>query len=667
MRQFTATCVLLILFCGASGQTSRRLISAIEEAGQDSLKIAAYHELINHYRYRNRDSALLYTRQALTYAREHGSLMGEASMTNVLGQLNERHGELEAANGLYTEARTLFQKAGHTKGVASTTNGLGVVAGRTGKYNEATRHFLEALELFEKIQDTAGVVQTYIKLGVVSDNLGNLEEALSYYLKAEELNRDPGSPDASLTLLNNIGIIYGKRNDLLTALKYFHKGLRQSDPHASTGIHISLLGSLGLAYQKIGKLDSARHYQERALLLARENQLPEEEARSLVNLAALVETSDPSQSLTLLNEARDIAERIRQMKLLTEIYESLIGLYKDKEDFKQALLLSEKRQLIHDSLFSLEKSKEIANLHATHEVARKETEIKELALRNEKSVFQRNLMIAVAMAAIAVICIVWFYSTRISNLNTLLMRKQMELRNSNTIKDKLFSVLGHDLRAPLTRVIGLLNVLSSKHQNQEEKIVIERLTHQSLTTLETLDNLLMWGHSQLKGILLNQQIIPAKEQIRKTIVLSSDYAAQKNVRLVDNVPPELYVHADPSHFDFIVRNLLSNALKFSHSGGTVSINATSSPGDQVVFSIADSGIGIPADVQEKLFLSNQESVKGTWNEKGTGIGLLLCKEYVIENGGKLWLESKEGKGATFYFSMRQKHFSRQQVLFPEAV
>ena len=186
--------------------------------------------------------------------------------------------------------------------------------------------------------------------------------------------------------------------------------------------------------------------------MARGADMPEEEARSLVNLAAMVKNTDPTQSLVLLGEALIITERIQQMQLLTEVYESMIAVHKHNNDFRQALHLSEKRQLLKDSLFSIQRSKEIANLHATHELARQENEIRNLALQNEKSMFQRNLMLFVALVSIAIIVIVWFYNTKISNLNTLLIRKQLELQGSNTIKDKLFSILGHDLRAPLTRV-----------------------------------------------------------------------------------------------------------------------------------------------------------------------------------------------------------------------
>lgn len=665
MRYLVAIGILLIATFTASAQSLSKLVSAIENAQTDSLKIEAYERAVRHYRYKHQDSALYFANKGLSYARLKHYAIGEGTMIDLIGNIYERHGQLDLAGKHYLEAQQIFSRAGYQRGVAKTKNGLGVVAGRTGAYDLATRHFLEALKLYEEIQDSAGVVRTYTKLGVVSDQMGNLDKALAYYLKAETLNSELPSSNASLALLNNIGIIYGRRNDYSTALKYFARGLRDSDPHNSTGVHIALLGSMGLAYGLSGNRDSAWFYQQQALSLARQNNMPEEEARSLVNLADLVRTTDPDQSLVLLNEALNISERIQQLKLLTEVYDAMIKVHKSQSDYALALEMTEKRQLLQDSLFNITKSKEIASLHATHELASREIEIRNLALKNEKSIFQRDLMIGVAMLAIMMIGIVWFYNTKISNLNTMLIRKQNELKDSNTVKDKLFSVLGHDLRAPMTRIIGLLNVLSSKHQQQDEKTVIERLASQSMNTLETLDNLLLWGQRQIKGIKLDQEILSVKEHVRKNILLSSDYATQKNIQIIDNVPPGIQVYADPSHFDFIMRNLLSNALKFSHTGGHVSVNAVPGDGGQIVFSIRDSGVGIPTTDQRRIISGNSDSHEGTWNEKGTGIGLLLSKEYIVENGGRLWLESEEGKGSTFYFSLRQKTVSRQQVLFPE--
>ena len=636
-----------------SGQGVKKLIHHLQIAVSDSAIIEAYHQLITHYRYSNEDSALFYARKGLVFAEKKHYVLGQGIMLHAIGQVNERHGLLDLARTEYAQAKSLFSQIGYNKGVASTTNGLGVIAGKTGKYDEATRYFLEALKVFETTKDTSGIVQSYIKLGVVNDHLGNLDEALEYYLKAERLNTAPLHSNASLTLLNNIGIIYGKRNDITTALRYFHKGLEESATSGSTGVHIALLGSLGTAYEKAGKHDSALYFQEQALSRARENNLPEEEARALVNLASLFAKTSPRKSLELLSDALAITERIRQLNLMTEVYESMINLQKAGGHFREALLLSEKRQLLKDSLFSLQKSKEIANLHAVHELARQENEIRDLAVMNEKSILQRNVMIAVAMVALTLIGIGWYLNRKISILNRQLVRKQIELKKSNTVKDKLFSILGHDLRAPLTRVIGLLNVLSLQHRTPDESEIIEKLRHQSVNTLDTLDNLLMWGQSQLKGIRLNQQVIHARERIRKTIVLASDYAVQKNVTLVDNTPHDLTVYADAAHFDFLIRNLLSNAIKFSHSGGTVVINAFPL-GNEIIFSIQDSGVGIPKEMQDEIFLSGNESIKGTWNEKGTGIGLMLCREYVTENGGRIWVESETNKGATFYFALHHK-------------
>lgn len=651
----------LLIFNSVFAQDVSSLIRSAETSRSDSVRAVAYRSLIEHYHFSDMDSALYWARTGISFTREINDVRQEALMTTLMGQILERHGVMSQAREQYVQALELFRAIGDIPGIASTTNGLGVVAGRTGKYDEATRHFLEALALYEQIDSRAGMVQALIKLGVVNDHMGNLDRALDYYLRAETLNTEMGSSVAGLTLLNNIGIIYGRRNDLRQALSYFSRGLREADSAKNTGVYIILLGSMGTAYEKIGKPDSAWYYQQRALTMARRNHLPEEESRSLVNLSALVHKSNPQQSLEFLQDALEIAQRINHLMLMTEIYESMIALYKEQNQYKLAMELTEKRQQIKDSIFSVEKSREIANLQATQELARQEDEIRHLALQNEKSVFQRNIMVGIAIAAVAMILVVWFYNTRISNLNTELLKKQLELRNSNNIKDKLFSVLGHDLRAPLNRVIGLLNLLALKHEDQEESAIIVKLKQQSQSTLETLDNLLMWGQNQLKGIRLNQQTLHATDHIGKCIFLTDNYAVQKGVELINDVQPHIYVYADPSHFDFVMRNLLSNAVKFSHSGGAVNIEAREMEnGEEIVFSISDSGIGIPKNQIGKIFTALTESVKGTWNEKGTGIGLMLCHEYINQNGGRLWVESEEGTGSTFYFSLK-----KEKVATPE--
>lgn len=423
------------------------------------------------------------------------------------------------------------------------------------------------------------------------------------------------------------------------------------------------------SYQRLVKFyhyshsDSALYFQQQVLSKSMEHNLPEDEARALVNIASVLQLKDPSGSLNMLEKALAITGRIRELSLMSEIYEAMTDLHKKQNNFKEALLLTEKRQLLKDSLFSIQKSKEIANVQAINDLARQEGEMKDLAVLNEKSIVQRNVSITVALISFGFILIVWYFNNKISKLNRRLLEKQRELKNSNTIKDRLFSVLGHDLRAPMGRVIGLLAVLSFHNRSKEEREIIDKLKQQSVSTLETLDNLLMWGKSQITGQRLNQQDIFAKEHIQKAIFLYGDYTDRKNVKIIDQTRDDLLVHADPSHFDFVIRNLLSNAIKFSHSGGVIELSAFIADNHrEVIFAVKDLGIGIHQNLQAQIFAFNTESLRGTWDEKGTGIGLMLCQEYITENGGRMWVESAEGKGSTFYFSLlkeKSTHQSRQ--------
>lgn len=644
----------LLTLSGQSQDDLRHLLAALANDHQpDSVRIDTYEQLVTHFRFSNEDSARHFAAAGLAFARSTSDRKGEARLLQALADINEHHGHLDIAQEQYMEAHDILKALGDSVGMAQAINGLGVVAGRTGKYRDATRHFVEALRLFQNADHSAGIMQTYIKLGIVNSELGDLDKGLEYYLKAEQLNEKLGDARARAALLNNIGVVYGKRNELQTALEYFHSGLRLTESIGPSETHIILLSCIGLAYDLLGIQDSAWFYQQQALSKAREWNMPELEARALLNLSSTTKNTNPLQSLELLDRALAISEAISNLKLTTEVYEAMIQVYKKQGDFQKALSLTEEQQLLKDSIFSVQKAKEIAGLIATQKLARQESEMKELTMRTDKSILQRNIMIGVSLLAFAMMAIVWHYNRRISRLNTELIQNQRELSESNAVKDKLFSILGHDLRSPLNRVIGLLNLLSIRHLSADEKEIIHKLRHQSSMTLETLDNLLAWGKRQLKGIRLHQQIIKVDEQLQKSILLNEDYARQKGVTIVDDVPDDLYIEVDPVHFDFVMRNLLSNAIKFSHSGGSVSVTASSASGEYAVFAIRDSGVGIAADARDHIFNAGAKSAPGTWNEKGTGLGLMLSREYITQNGGLLWVESEEGKGSTFYFTLRQ--------------
>lgn len=266
---------------------------------------------------------------------------------------------------------------------------------------------------------------------------------------------------------------------------------------------------------------------------------------------------------------------------------------------------------------------------------------------------QRNELIFVAVCLILLLLITLFYFQKSYKLNKRLAIHDKQLEEINSMKDKLFSVIGHDLRGPIARIPALLDIIEDENTSPgEKKFLFENMREQTKVSLETFDKLLYWGRSLVNGISLHQQKIQPKGLIRESIELRKIKAIEKNITITDRIPPDIYILSDPSIFDFVMRNLLANALKYTPRNGTIDINcdAVSRPGF-IIFTVKDSGIGINKELLPNLFYS-LKSEQGTENEKGHGIGLKLCKEFAMQNGGDIWVDSEPGKGSTFYFSVK---------------
>lgn len=230
------------------------------------------------------------------------------------------------------------------------------------------------------------------------------------------------------------------------------------------------------------------------------------------------------------------------------------------------------------------------------------------------------------------------------------LEKTSALERINNEKDKLFSVISHDLRTPLANVQQYLEMITTVDLNKEEKRIIEnKLLDITRNAQELLTNLLQWTRHQMDGVNITLQPIYLQKEITPTIEHLKSIALKKSITLNQYVPPNLSLIADPDMLSLIIRNILHNAIKFTNFGGEINLTAEEYA-DICLISISDNGKGIPIDQQEKLFSLRIKSKLGTNKEKGTGMGLMLCKEYTILQKGEIWFESEEGKGTTFYLS-----------------
>ena len=240
----------------------------------------------------------------------------------------------------------------------------------------------------------------------------------------------------------------------------------------------------------------------------------------------------------------------------------------------------------------------------------------------------------------------------------LILEKTEELRRTIVGRDKLYSVIAHDLRSPLASIKMVLNMLvltlSKESLGSEMYQMLEMANHSTEDVFSLLDNLLKWTKSQVGKLNVVYMDFDINEVINGVIEIFSLVSASKNIKLVHTSNSPVMVHGDIDMLKTILRNLLSNALKFSYENSQILIDTSISDG-MAVISVKDSGKGMSKEDQGRLLKTETHfSSYGTNNEEGSGLGLLLCQDFANKNGGRLWFDSEEGKGSTFNFSVPLK-------------
>ncbi len=246
------------------------------------------------------------------------------------------------------------------------------------------------------------------------------------------------------------------------------------------------------------------------------------------------------------------------------------------------------------------------------------------------------------------------YVELLAEKNAELDEKNAQLEEVNASKDRFFSIISHDLRSPFVGLLGLTQLISEEFENySREKLhtIITKLYKSTENLYALIENLLTWSRLQRGMIEWHPQPIIVRDAIQRTINVLTSNAEQKDIELRNAVVKENVGYADAKMLDTVLRNLVSNALKFTGQGGNITVSAEEHD-KMLTISVADTGIGIGPEHVPKLFrIDSKYTRTGTANERGTGLGLILCKEFVERNGGTIRIESEEGVGTTFSFTV----------------
>lgn len=665
---FVATALFLSLTINA--QTSTPNIDSLKiqlgKASTDSSRLTLLFELSKKYQY------LDFT-QAKSLLDEATELSEKLNLNWAKLEAYQQQSNLASIRGNYISALK-FDKAGFPLAIATkdstiiarANNFLGYDYVNLGEYDEAYYYFTESFRISRAIKDSLLTAIALHNVGTVFKELGQYDIALDHIELASKLSNQINDIDGLAYTYYEIGDIYLRSNKYDESEKALFKALSIAREQDINILEPDIISRIARLYLRKGEFQTAYTYYDSVEMLHAKTQNEYGLAEAILGKGRVsLKQKKFDEAANQILESLNISKRINARTLEIECYRTLSQLYEEREDYKSALAYTKQSKILQDSLFGQDMVQKIFQDQLRLQTENKDLQIAALSETQEKQAselnrqsFIKNILAVVAALTVVLLFTVYRSGQRRIRINKLLIEHQneikkrsLELEQLNQVKDKFFSVISHDLRSPINALAGILNLMSKNQiTNEELPRVIKELQLQFNHTKNLINNLLDWALLQMDKL----RIQPVKINLRSMVddnfeLLDSLHI--KEVKLVNEIPEGTLAFADLNMINLVFRNLILNGMKFTEQGGEITIGAETD-NDELTVWVKDNGVGISPEIQKLLFeKTSGYSTRGTANEKGTGLGLILCKEFVERNGGRIWLESEEGKGSTFFFTV----------------
>lgn len=643
--------VVIVFFCLVYS-------SVIAESSKDSLfikiqnskniedQIKAYTNVLLYYSSRNLDSSIYFSEQAVSLFKKKNEVVMEGRIYHTMANIYKDRLSYDTAKVYLNKAFVVFNSINYDKGIAKCYNTNGIIAAQKADYKLAANYFMRALKIFEKNNDINGVIQGYANLGSVYGYLHNPSKAIFYFQKAQEINqREFG--ESYFKIFGNMASVYFDMGNFKSALKYYEMCIEEySKNDVEVDDYISFLTEAGDCERELNNIEKAKEYYSKAYPMALQADLPMQQADILYQLALLTNRNNQlSESISYSLKAIEIARKYEMLEMLTDALQTLSEVYEKSGQIANAYAIYKEYNVYKDSLQSYEQKKDVEILDANYKVEKSQTEIDKLELQNQKSTLLKTIFL-ILFISFLIIAITLYTNLKKRNV----LNKMLE--QSNKVKDRLLSIIAHDLKSPLNNIVNVLEAIDQDAFTKEEQTeIVSALKDQTNVTIETLDNLLKWGQTQLRGIAVKQEKFNLKNQIEKAILFVTAQANSKKIKIKLNADSDWDGHFDQEHFNFIVRNYLANAIKFSPTESTIEVKTIFDSNEKKFkISILDKGMGIKDEDVPTIFQPAPTVNFGTNNERGSGLGLRLCKEFAEANKGIVGFKTKVGEGSEFYFT-----------------
>jgi len=590
------------------------------------------------------------------------------------GQIYENKLLTERSLFYYKKAYDEFIKLENYREIGTCALKMGNLYYDMANYSEAYFFYMQSLNAYEREGDQVGIASMENNLGLVSHEMGRFDEAEKHYQKAYSIYRQNGYSAEENGALGNIGAILLDRQLYDSALTYFHEVIDRLNPDSlasSMEYHIlsGVYNNTALAYSELGKQQLALDYFRQGLILAVRADDDYNRGSVYMNLGSLFgEMSRQDSALYYLHRALRIAQQRGFSSLELEVYEELAKLHAKPGSYASAYNWMVRYDTLYKSLFNEQQSEQIMRLRSRYEQELSEKEILQLQSETQVQKMLNKLFIIfiVVIVVLAIIIAVNLRSKRltnqmlaernlqISNAIQKLSESEGELQKLNKSKDRIFSVVAHDLRNPVAAVTGFSELLYDNFEEftaDTQKEYLLQILQGTQRLQNLLENLLIWARSQMKAVKYEPEILVVKEILQECIREMKANLDHKKVECILNMDSNCIVFADKAMMYTVFRNLIINAVKFSFPGGKIRVN-TNKFKNGCNIRVSDEGIGIQPEIQEKLFSSAEVvSTPGTTGESGSGLGLVICKEFLERNQGTIRVESEPGNGSTFVITL----------------
>lgn len=614
----------------------------------DTAKIRTLGDICFQNRYKDQEFAILCGEKAIAMSQAIGNKRLEAKMRNVAGVCYRILGNYEKSLYYFFLALNVFEESKDSVELGFAENNIGTNYLIKSYYTSALEHIRNGLEIFRQINDKSGMAYCTKAIGDIYSKQRNYTIALTYYDSTYILRKEIGYKKGIYTAVLKIAEVNASMKKYDFALQKYSEAEKGFTESNDQGAIVSTYEKIGLVYIEQKNYQKALYYTLKGYEISKANNIISSIITTGINLSIIYsQLGNFNDAEKYLNTSFKFAQKNKDNVVILECYKAFFKLYKTKGDLTNALKYSELASDFKDTVTIKESS---AGAGEMETIYKNEKALKEKALLQKNVEMAKTqlyyLIIISVLLVLSFLVIYWRYQFK--------KRANIKLKELNSMKDKFFSIISHDLKNPFQGLIGLSTVLLEEIEKENFHNVKTHATlihNSSVQGYQLLINLLEWSRAQSGKIQVKLQPVDLKEIIYDIIELVMPASIEKKISLGVSIEENMKCVGDANILNTVIRNLLTNAVKYTNLSGKIKIKAIKEH-DKIFVSIADNGTGIKESDMHKLFrIDGGFTTPGTKNEKGTGLGLILCKDFISKLGGDIWAESEYGKGTTFTFSI----------------